>query len=107
LATFKEEALAAVRSEVDRLKAELTYAQALALPEAAGKDIVVAGKEVQLTIFRQTEPPFLKGEVLVTVQLARFGLGGSVSHQTERGIVFSPIEPPREATPVELENTGG
>ncbi len=107
LATFNDEALAVIRSEVDRLRGELTFSQALALPEAEGKDIVVAGKEVQLTIFRQTEPSFLKGDVLVTVQVARFGLGGIVSYHTERGLVFSPSEAPREATQIELQNSGG
>lgn len=107
LANFNEEALAVVRNEVDRLKSELTFARALALPAAEGKDIVVAGKEVQLTIFRQTEPAFLNGGVLVTVQLARFGLGGVVLYRTEQGVVFSPSAAPREATQVELQESGG
>jgi hypothetical protein len=107
LATFNDEARAVVRAEVDRLKAELTFSTALALPGAVAKDIVVAGKEVQLTIFRQTEPPFLKGDVLVVVQVARAGLGGIVSYQMERGLVFSPSAAPREATQVELQNSGG
>jgi hypothetical protein len=107
LATFNDEALALVRSEVDGLRAELTFAQALALPEAAGRNIVVVGKEVQLIIFRQTEPPFLKGDVLITVQVARFSLGGMVSYHTERGLVFSLNAAPREATQVELQKSGG
>ena len=107
LATFNDEALSVVRREVDRLRAELTFSQALALPEAAAKDIVIARREVQLTIFRQTEPHFLKGDVLITVQLARFGLGGIVSYHTERGVVFSPTAAPREATQGELQNSGG
>jgi hypothetical protein len=106
-ATFNDEALAVVTAEVDRMRGELTFSQALALPQATGRDIVVAGKEVQLTIWRQTDLHLLKGDVLITVQVARFGLGGMVTYQTERGLVFSPGAPPRDATPVELQNSGG
>jgi hypothetical protein len=106
LAAFNDAAVAVISSEVARLR-ELTFSQALALPEAAGRDIVIAGKEVQLTVFRQTEPHLLKGDVLVTVQVARFGLGGMVSYHTERGLVFSPGTTPREATQVELQSSGG
>lgn len=102
LATFNEAALAAVRAELDRLRSKLTFAEVHAMPEAEAKDIVVAGREVQLTTFRQTGPRFLRGGVLITVQLARFGLGGVVSQQIERGLVFSPDSAPRDATEVEL-----
>jgi len=102
LSAFNDEALAAVRSELDRLRSALTHTQARALPEAEAKDILVAGKEVQLTVFRQTEPHFLKGGVLISVQLARFGLGGVVCQRIERGLVFSPDSAPRDATEGEL-----
>ena len=39
--------------------------------------------------------------------VARAGLGGIVSYQMERGLVFSPSAAPREATQVELQNSGG
>ena len=106
LATFNKEALSTIQSEVDRLKAGLTFAQARALPEAEGRDIVIAGKEVQLTTFRQAELRFLKGDVLITVQVARFGLGGMTSYHTERGLIFSPHSPPRDATDDELMESG-
>jgi hypothetical protein len=106
-ALFKEQALFVVNAEIERLRAELTFDQARALPEADGKDIVVAGKEVQLTVFRQSDVGFLKGDVLVTVQIARFGLGGVVTYRTERGLVFSPATAPRDATQTELQNSGG
>jgi hypothetical protein len=102
LAVFNDAALAAVQSELDRLGTELTFTQARALPEAQAKDIVVAGKEVQLTIYRQTELGFLNGGVLLTVQLARFGLGGVVAQKIERGLVFSAGAAPRDATEGEI-----
>jgi hypothetical protein len=45
--------------------------------------------------------------VLVTVQIARHGLGGIVSFHTERGLVFGPHGDPRDATEQELQNSGG
>ena len=96
-----------MRRELDRLRTELTFAQASAVPDAEATDIVVAGKEVQLTIFKQTGPGFLKGRVLITVQLARFGLGGVVAQQIERGLIFSPDAAPRDATEGELLESRG
>jgi hypothetical protein len=110
MSTLKEtdaEVLAVIRGEADQLRTELSFSQAVALPESASREVVIAGKKVQLTIFRQTELPFLKGDVLVTVQVAYSILGGFVSHHTERGIVFSPNEMPREATHIELRISGG
>ena len=101
-AAFNDAALAAVQSEIARLGTELSYLQVCELPEAESRDIVVAGKEVQLTTFRQRAPSSSGGEVLVTIQVARFGLGGIVSYQIERGLIFSPSAAPRDATEREL-----
>ena len=106
-AAFNTAALAVVESEIVRLRTALSYAQACELPEAEGRDIVVAGREVQLTTFRQHAPSASSGEVLVTVQVARFGLGGMVSYHTERGLIFSPSAAPRDATGPELTESGG
>lgn len=106
-AQFNAEAARVLQERVEHLRATLSHADALRLPEAKGEDIVVAGKEVQLTIFRQADIEFLNGQVLVTVQVARFGLGGVTSFHMERGVVFSAGAPPRDATEEELRLTGG
>ena len=104
--TFNQEALALVQGEIDRFRSELTFESARQLPRADGRDVVVAGKEVQLTVFSQTEPEFLKGRVLITVQAARFGLGGTNTFRLERGVIFSADDPPRDATETELAESG-
>jgi hypothetical protein len=86
---FNQAALAEVQRHVQRLRHELTYEGAKALPEADGTDVVIEGREVALTIFRQTGLPMLGEAVLVTVQIARHALGGMVSFHTERGLVFA------------------
>ncbi len=106
-AAFNDAALAVVESEIVRLRTTLSCAQARELPEAEGRDIVVAGREVQLTTFRQPAPSASGGETLVTVQVARFGLGGMVSYHTEKGLIFSSSAAPRDATGSELVESGG
>ena len=101
-AAFNDAALAAVQSEIVRHGTELSYLQACELPQTQVRDIVVAGREVQLTTFRQRAPSSSSGEILVAVQVARFGLGGIVSYQIERGLIFSANAAPREATGPEL-----
>jgi hypothetical protein len=100
--SFADSASQVVRAKLERLRSELSFEQALALAEADCQDIVVERKEVQLTIFRQASLPFLEGGVLVTVQLARHGLGGIPHFKHEQGLVFSPNEPARAATEEEL-----
>ena len=104
---FKQDALAEVQRHVQRLRNELTYEAAKALPEADGSDVVVEGREVALTIFRQAGLPMLGDGILVTVQISRRALGGMVSFHTERGLVFEPIGAPRDATEQELLDSGG
>lgn len=104
---FHEQALRTIHERLHELRESLSYADARRLPQGTADDIVVAGREAQLTIFRQVDPESLKGRVLVTVQVARFGLGGTTSYRAERGLVFSADEPPREATDAELKSTSG
>lgn len=104
-AAFTDAATAAVLAHIESLRSELSFDQARALPEAAAQDIVVAGKEVQLTVYRQAELPFLSGQVLVAVQLARYGMGGITLFMIERGLVFSPDSAPRDATEQELADS--
>ena len=104
---FSQAAIAEVQRHVLRLRHELTYEAAKALPEAVGSDVVIEGREVALTVFRQAGLPMLGDGVLVTVQVARHGLGGIVSFHTERGLVFEPHGDPRDATEQELQNSGG
>lgn|GEM_PF-2169732 len=95
---------------VDQKLAELgllSFSDAADLPEALYSDIVVTGKEVQMTIFRQLPATGLPDAVLVTVQLARASLGGLISYHYERALVYSASGEVREATQNELSVTGG
>ncbi|MET0291781.1 MAG: hypothetical protein ABW136_05395 [Steroidobacteraceae bacterium] len=101
-AAFDEKAKAVVRTYVERLRQELTFEKAKAMPEAEGEDVVVELKEVQLTVFRQAKLPFLGDRILVTVQLARHGMGGVVLYKHEQGLMFSPGGSISDATAEEL-----
>jgi hypothetical protein len=104
---FKAEAIKEVDARIAQLRTTKTFETSGALPEAHAEDIVVAGREVQLMIFRQSNVPFLAGQVLVTVQIARHGMGGVSLFQVEKGLVFSPSAPARDATTEELQRSGG
>jgi len=99
---FEKEALALLQDRVAGLRGSLSYATALALPEAQFEDVVIAKKEVQLTIYRQSNARALPGRVLLTVQLARHALGGTPTYRAERGLVVSPDDSVRDATEQEL-----
>jgi hypothetical protein len=108
------DALAQHRAEADRLIGEriaqlrsLTFEQAQALPEGSSEDTVLGGIPCSVTVFAQHAPWKLTNAVLVTVQVARRKLLGMVEYHIERGLVFSPREGVREATALELQNTGG
>jgi hypothetical protein len=85
----------------------LTFEQARSLPEVAGADQIVGGFKATVTTFRQESPYELTGMTLVTVLVARPRWFGVTAHHIERGLVFSPEGPVREATVEELENSGG
>lgn len=103
---FVSAAEKAASEKLEGLKG-LSLDDVLKLPEAAAEDIVVAGKEVQLTLFRQLGIPNYPDAVLITAQVIRAGLGGIVSYHYEKGIVFFSTGDRREATEDELLATGG
>lgn len=103
---FWSEAVRVVEAHAASLAESLTFEDALALPAAESTDIVILGREVLLTIFRQSDVPFLAGQVLVTVQVSRHTMGGMSTSLRERGLVFSVDAPPRQATEDELRNSG-
>ena len=86
---------------------DLTFEQVSSLPEVSGEDIVIDGTKARVTIFRQSSPYELSGRVLLTVLIARPRWFGMAAHHIERGLVFSPDQPVREATESELQNSGG
>ena len=104
--TFTQEAAAIAESKLAELR-NLDFTAAAALPGAQLEDIVVAGKEVQMTVFRQIGIPGSAEAVLVTVQLARAGLGGLLTYKYEKALVYSSNGDIREATESELLATGG
>jgi hypothetical protein len=104
---FWSEAEKFIEAHAQGLRDSLTYEDVLALPEADSRDIVILGKEVLLTIFRQSDVPALEGQVLVTVQVSRHTLGGMSTSLRERGLVFSAGNPPRPATEQEMRDSGG
>lgn len=103
---FESAALSVIDAKLAELR-KLSLAEAADLPGAFLEDIVVGDKEVQLTIFRQQGVPDFPDAVLVTVQLARAGLGGVINFQKERALVFQANGEIREATEGELLATGG
>jgi hypothetical protein len=104
--SFQRAVAELLASRLARLR-ELTYGEARSLHATAGGSVVVDGTTLSLTVFRQDDAYALAGRTLVTVQVARPALLGLASFHTERGLVFSPNEPPREATELELQNSGG
>ena len=105
---MNEEFEAAAREHVsgvlEKLKRQ-TYQDVAEMPHAAFDDIVIAGKEVQLTIFKQDEVPSLPGAILITAQIVRAALGGVHSFHYEQGLVFEENRAAREASEEELRAT--
>ena len=87
--------------------ARLSYDQARQLPEVEGSDVDFSGVKASLTVFRQDDAYDLAGKILVLVVAARPTLMGIATQHVERGLVFSPSEPTREATQSEIRNSGG
>lgn len=105
-AEYNAEANDIVGRRIEVLR-QLTFAQAAALPETNGEDVVIAGSKASVTVFRQSSPYQLEGKILVTVLVARETWFGMSAHHTERGLVFSSEQEVREATEIELQNSGG
>lgn len=106
VSSFEAEAQIVAERKLAELS-KLTVAEASNLPGAHLQDIVIDGKEVQLTIFKQLGVPDLSDAVLVTVQIARAGLGSKITFHFERALVYSANGEIREATQSELLATGG
>ena len=105
----EEFAMEAEKIALERLEEfkALSLDEVLKIPEAEAWDIVVAGKEVQMTVFRQTGIPDIPQAVLVTAQIIRAGMGGIVTYHHEEGLVFLPQGGNRAATEEELLATAG
>ena len=103
---FTELANETLREKVATLKL-LSFEEVQNLPVAFAEDVLVGRKEVQITVFKQANLPELGNAVLITVQLARFGLGGVAIYQAEEGFVFSKTKAVRQATVAELDSTRG
>jgi len=85
----------------------LPPSDAAALPEVDGRDIEIAGKRASVTVFRQDSPYGLENRTLVTVLVALPRWFGMAAHHIERGLVFAPDGSVREASLLELQNSGG
>jgi hypothetical protein len=82
----------------------MSFNDVAALPNAKGEDVLIDGKKCALTTYVQK---LSFGDLLATVQFASPMLLGLGSRHAERGLIFSPTGVVREATPKELQNTGG
>jgi hypothetical protein len=105
-ATYQAEATRVIDVRIDQLRG-LTFGEVGALPEASGEDIILGGTRCSVTVFSQRDAYNLPGAILVTVQVARKGFLGIASYHTERGLVFSPGGTVRDATALELQDSGG
>jgi hypothetical protein len=103
---FRLGALHEVQQQLDAMRSSLDAAAAGAMPEMQCRDIVISGREALLTIFRQLDRP-AHGSILVTAQVARYALGGLNTLKFEKGLVFAPGEPVRDATDEELKLSAG
>jgi hypothetical protein len=103
---YNAEAARIIDGRITRLR-QMAFAEAAALPEVGGEDVVIAGMKASVTVFRQHSPYQLEGRILVTVLVARTRWFGMVGHHIERGLVFSSDADPRDATEIELQNSGG
>jgi hypothetical protein len=99
---------AAVRLAEERLDPlrSLAHEKALALPEVQRENLMVAGERASFTLFRYLNSPHLQGSVLVVARVARPRWFGMAAHHTDRGLVFSLNAPSRNATALEMQNTG-
>ncbi len=106
LAKFDEEAARLVDVAIGELRG-LSFLKAQSLPGVTESDLNIGGREGTITTFRYIDAIAVEGKVLVVVLAATPTWMGMASHHVERGLVFSEHFPAREATQVELENSGG
>ena len=105
-AEYDAEAANIVGRRIEALR-QMTFAQAGVLPETNGEDVTIAGSKASVAVFRQNSPYQLEGKILVTVLVAKETWFGMFAHHIERGLVFSSDQEVREATEIELQNSGG
>ena len=106
-ANYQPEAYRIARERLSRLRG-LTYEQAASLPEASESEpLVIDGTACTVTVFAQRSSDVLPKAVLVTVLVAHKGFLGIASFHTERGLLFAPGQDVREATELELRDSGG
>jgi hypothetical protein len=103
---YETEARGAIDRRIAKLRT-LTMAEAARLPEASGEGVVLGDVSCHLTVFAQHSPSQLPEAVLVTVQVARKGVLGIASYHVEQGLVFFPNGTVRDATDLELQDSGG
>ena len=106
---YRLEAERVITSRLAQLR-RLTYQEVAALPQpSAGEEFVFGGTPCKLWMYVQpsASPPLPEDTILVTVQIERERFFGMVSYHTERGLVFSPNAPVRDATEIELRDSGG
>jgi len=84
--------------------ATLSYTQAIALPECVSNAAVIAREACTLSVFMQS---LQLNRCILVVQLSIPGMRGLASRHWERGLIFSSEGRTREATELELRNTGG
>ncbi len=103
---FAEAALPLVQGRVEMLRT-LGYKEACALPEVEGSDLLIEGMNASLTVFRHSDAYQLEDKTLVVVLAARPTMFGMGAQHVERGLVFAPDGSVRDATDLELQNSGG
>lgn len=101
-APFEVQAERLLQERVGSLQ-RLSYAEASALPDAAGTEVMVSGQRCLLTVFAQPVPT----GTLVVAQVARSSMCGLASFLQERGLVFAPEDSVRVASEHELLFTDG
>ena len=100
---YQMEADGLIASRIAQLRG-LRFDRASMLPEAAGEELLIAGRKCAVTTFRQQLTP---ADVLVTDQVARRTLAGLASVHAEKGLIFSRDGSVRDASPEELLASGG
>jgi hypothetical protein len=105
-ATYQAQADREIELRISKLRL-LSYREVAELPIEAGEEALLAGAKSSITVFTLRGPYTQSNSLLVAVQVARRGVLGVASYYTERGLIFSPDAPVREATELELQNTGG
>jgi hypothetical protein len=105
---YQLDAQRVVQSRLSQFR-RLTYQEAATLQPPQGESLILSDIACKLWVYvqRDAHPPLPKDAVLVTVQVARERVWGMVSYHTEGGLVFMPHGEVREATDIELRDSGG